>query len=96
MSKDLVFSSETEALQHLAEITNQKIVIAEEELEKDDKAEEKQEENKEERFRNFFEETLSKFDVESLDDLDEEQKSKFFAEIEAGWVSEGEAAEKED
>jgi len=105
----LKFANTEEALQHLADLTESKIVIAEEteevevketeeveakETEADDVAEEEQEENAGQRFRNFFEKKLKKFHVRSPNDLDDEQKSKFFSEIEVEWIAKDESAEK--
>ena len=40
---------------------------------------------KQEEYQKFFKEMLAKYKVESPDDLDEDQKKKFFSEVKKEW-----------
>ena len=43
---------------------------------------------KQDKYANFFKQTMQKYDITSPSELSDENKPKFFAEIEAGWTEE--------
>jgi len=68
---ELTFASSDEALQHLANVTGKKIMVADRGTEYD----------------KYFSEMLQKYNVDSPQELDAARKVQFFDEVDKGWVS---------